>query len=499
MKRKINLLLLVCLCLSMSACSKPKPFTIDKAFTTAFIGSDKPSEVSNALILNENDHQTLLDKLKVDQWAKVNSSTHDSTAYMHLSGTSKAIYSFYQKDLTTFIDIDTNKDGDPELFYSTTKIDCLDIKLWVEDLNLSVDRFNALKDTEIFEKAFLGSTQSLDQLRQLTLSATDMATLKDLLNLDQWVHISELPSLDPLNDVKCVIESKNQGTSVLLSIYSKNNESYVVLSSPGSEDSNFQLNTTISDAIQAFLENLWNAIIPSDDLPSIRFSQAYIGQTQYIYETDALLPEYLFSLTETQNMEIRSLFDFSTWNEVSDTYLYEDAEFVLITATGAVLYASGDDNSYSIWLDSHGVKKHYVSDANNFQAINDAINSYFIPAAPSLSISDAVYTFAEYYEGPIQDMTSPDLSITLTAAQSNTIKNFLNPTTWRQAFDIPPMGPAIIFLLTDENGVNYAIVTYVSTYVLISVRVNDKDRPVLWMGSQEGATNARNAILSMAP
>ncbi|MEI7668362.1 MAG: hypothetical protein WCI62_05165, partial [Erysipelotrichaceae bacterium] len=136
---------------------------------------------------------------------------------------------------------------------------------------------------------------------------------------------------------------------------------------------------------------------------------------------------------------------------------------------------------------------------NNFLAINDTINSYFNPSAPPLTISDAVYTLAEYYEGPIQDMTSPDLSITLTAAQSNTIKNFLNPASWKQAFDIPPMGPPIIFLLTDENGVSYAVVSYGPTTVLISVQVNETDRPVWWMGSLDGATNARNAILAMAP
>jgi hypothetical protein len=339
----------------------------------------------------------------------------------------------------------------------------------------------------------------IDQIRQLTLSSEDELLLKGLLDFDQWVHISEIPSLDPIDDVLFVLESTIDGESVMLSVYSKNGNSYLVISSSVSMDSYFQLEYSISTEILAFLESLWDAILPVDDIPSLSFSQAYVGPTQYIYDYDTLLPDYLFSLTPTQNLDLRTLFDLGSWTEVSETYVYEDAEFILISSTGAILYFAGNEDSYSIWMNDHELMTHYVSDSNNFQTINDTINSYFIPQAPPLSITDAIYTVAQYYEGPIQDMMSPDLSVNLTSAQSKTIKDFLDPYAWRQAYDIPPRGVIVMFSLTDENGVDYTVFSFGLNTTLISVSMNEIDRPKWWIGSLSGADSAREYILNIAP
>jgi hypothetical protein len=499
MKQKINMLFLICLYLSISACSKPVSFTLDKTFTSVFIGSENPLEVSGQLLLSEEDHQVLIDKLSVETWIKQSASTHDSQAFMHLTGSSKAIYSLYQKDLTTLIEVDTDKDGDPELFYSSSDIKWLELKLWVEVLNLSMDHFTELKDNASFSKAFIGSAHLIDQLRQVTFSSEDELVLKGLLDLDQWIHISEIPSLDPIDDILFVLESTIDEETMMLSVYSKNDLSYVVISSSGSLDSYFQLNTSISAAILAFLESLWDAIIPSDDLESMTFSQGYIGRTQYIYETDVLLPEYLFSLSASQNLTLKTLFDLNTWIEVDEPSYYEDAEFALITASGVVLYVSSGQNSYVIRINDHDDLKFYRSDSTNFQTINDTINSYFIPQAPLSTITDAVYTLTEYYEGPLEDMKSPDLSLNLTSAQSKTIKDFLDPYAWRQAYDIPPRGVIIMFSLTDENGVVYNVFDFGPTTALISVYSSDMEHSKWWIGPLSGANSAREYILSIAP
>jgi len=499
MKQKINMLFLLCLCLSISACSKPSSFTLDQSFTSVYSGSDDPLVSSNALVLGEDDHQDLSMRLSSSTWVKVNSSTHDTSAFIHLLGTSKAIYSFYQKDLTTFIDVDTDKDGDPEFFYSSSDIKWLELKVWIEDLRLSTDRLNQLKTKASFNKAFIGSAQLIDQLRQLTFSNEDELVLNSLMDFDQWVHITEIPSLDPIDDVLFVLESTIDGESMMVSVYSKNDLSYVIISSLGSMDSYFQLKVSISDAILTFLESLWDAILPVDDIPSLAFSQAYVGPTQYIYDYDTLMPDYLFSLTPTQNLDLRTLFDLGSWTEVSGTYVYEDAEFILISSTGAILYFAGNEDTYSIWMNDHDLMTHYVSDSNNFQTINDTVNSYFIPQAPPLSITDAIYTVAQYYEGPIQDMMSPDLSVNLTSAQSKTIKDFLDPHAWRQAYDIPPRGVIVMFSLTDENGVNYTVFSFGPTTTLISVSMNESDRNKWWIGPLSGADSAREYILNIAP
>ena len=499
MKQKINMLFLLCLCLSISACSKPASFTIDQTFTSVLLGSDDPLDGSKALVLNEGDHQDLSMRISTSTWVKVNSSTHDTSAFVHLIGSSNAIYSFYQKDLITFIDVDTDKDGDPEFFYSSSGIKWLELEVWIEDLRLSTDRFNELKDNATYNLAFIGSAHVIDQLRQLTLSSEDELLLKGLLDFDQWVHISEIPSLDPIDDVLFVLESTIDGESTMLSVYSKDSVSYMIISSSGSMDSYFQLDNSISTEILAFLESLWDAILPVDDIPSLSFSQAYVGPTQYIYDYDTLLPDYLFSLTPSQNLDLRTLFDLGSWTEVSGTYVYEDAEFILISSTGAILYFIGNEDSYSIWMNDHDTMTHYISDANNFETINSTINSYFIPQAPSLSITDTIYAIAQYYEGPIQDMMSPDLSVNLTSVQSKTIKDFLDPYAWRQAYDIPPRGVIIMFSLTDENGVDYMVFSFGPTTTLVSVSINETDRPRWWIGSLSGADSAREYILNIAP
>jgi hypothetical protein len=499
MKRKINMLFLLCLCLSFSACSKPISFTLDESFTSVFSGSDDPLLSSNALALNEDDHQDLSMRLSSSTWIKVNSSMHESSAFIHLIGTSKAIYSFYQEDLTTFIDVDSDKDGDPEFFYSSSDIKWLELKLWIEDLRLSTDRLNELKTKASFSNAFIGSVQAIDQLRQVTLSSENKLELKGFLDFDQWVHIPEIPSLDPIDDVLYVLESTMDGSSMMLSFYLKNDLVYVVISSAGSLDSYFQVEASISASLLAFLESLWDAILPVDDVPSIVFSQAYIGPTQYIYDYDTLLSDYLFSLTPTQNLDLRTLFDLGSWTEVSEPSYYQDAEFVLISTTGVILYLSGNESSYSIRVNDHDIMTYYVSESSNFQTINETINSYFIPQAPPQALIDTRYTIAQYYEGPIQDMMSPDLSVDLTSAQSKTIKDFLDPSSWRQAYDIPPRGVIVMFSLTDENGVDYTVFSFGPTTTLISVSMNDTDRPRWWIGSLSGADSARAFILNIAP
>jgi hypothetical protein len=421
---------------------------------------------------------------------------------MHLTGSSKSIYTLYQKDLTTLIEVDTDKDGGPELFYSSLDIDWLKLKLWIEDLNLSMDRFTELKDNASFGKAFIGSAYLIDQLRQVTFSSEDELVLKGLLDLDQWIHISDIPSLDPIEDILFVLESTIDEESMMLSVYSKNNLSYVVISSSGSLDSYFQLNTSISAAILAFLESLWDAIIPSDDLESMIFSQGYIGRTQYIYETDVLSPDYLFSLSASQNLTLKTLFNISTWIEIDTPSYYEDAEFALITASGVVLYVSSGYTSYTTYtirINDHGNLKFYRSDSTNFQTINDTINSYFIPQAPLSTITNAVYTLTEYYEGPLEDMKSPDLSLNLTSDQSKTIKDFIDPYAWRQAYDIPPRGVIIMFSLTDENDVVYNVFSFGPTTALISVYSSEMEHSKWWIGPLSGATSAREYILSIAP
>jgi len=286
---------------------------------------------------------------------------------------------------------------------------------------------------------------------------------------------------------------------VMLNVYSKNDVTYMVISSAGSMDSYFQLENSISTEILAFLESLWDAVLPVDDIPSIAFSQAYVGPTQYIYDYDTLMPDYLFSLTPAQNLDLRTLFDLGSWTEVSEPSYYEDAEFVLISTTGVILYLSGHESSYSIRVNDHDIITYYVSESNNFQTINDTVNSYFIPQAPPLSITDAIYTVAQYYEGPIQDMMSPDLSVNLTSAQSKTIKDFLDPYAWRQAYDIPPRGVIVMFSLTDENSVNYTVFSFGPTTTLISVSLNEIDRNKWWIGSLSGADSAREYILNIAP
>jgi len=118
--------------------------------------------------------------------------------------------------------------------------------------------------------------------------------------------------------------------------------------------------------------------------------------------------------------------------------------------------------------------------------------------APNVVIIDAIYVSASFYEGEVMDMTSPDITVTLTEGQSTTIKDYINPSGWRQAFDIPPMGPALAYVLVDNNGLEYSFL-HLNYDALISIYDVESETVTWWIGPIIGVNDAREFLLELAP
>jgi len=174
---------------------------------------------------------------------------------------------------------------------------------------------------------------------------------------------------------------------------------------------------------------------------------------------------------------------------------------VLFNESGDTFYFAYENTGYVVTIDYHETPERierYNVFTNDFATINNNINSYFEPMAPNVVITDAIYISASFYEGEVMDMTSPDITVTLTEGQSTTIKDYINPSGWRQAFDIPPMGPALGYVLVDDNGLNYNVL-YLNSNALISIYDAESETVTWWIAPIVGVNDAREFLLGLAP
>ncbi len=502
MRNKIYWCLVLCFVFSISACTKPNSFTLDTMFESA-VGSTGDYKLETDRIPLSQEHQTfILEKLNMNQWKKESQGSSQQTVLFYLIGSSGAVYSFSFKDQLTLISVDTKGDGKPDHYYSSTSAMISPISLLIESLDFSRLVLNNLKQSSSFNQAFIGPLGSITNFTRFDLDSAQSTELKSMLQFDKWTYTQSLPSMDPEINSKFTLFTVVNGTINLLVFQTKEDIAYVSLCSIDTRIiASYVLPLSISDSILSRLDQIADLIEPVDDLKDTIFTQAYIGPTQFIYETDIFLPAYLFSLSAEQNMNLKTMLNIAQWVKTTETEDYLDAEFALFNESGHTFYFSYTNTGYVVTIDYHESPKRierYEVNTDHFETINDTMNSYFIPMAPTLVITDATYVSASFYEGEVMDMTVPDITVTLTESQSKTIKDFINPYGWRQAFDIPPMGVALAYVLVDNNGLEYSVL-YLNWDALISIYDAETETVTWWIGPIVGVNDAREYLLTLAP
>ena len=477
------------------ACAPPKTVELDQQFTALIVTSDQ------SIALSDADQDALIGLLKMNTWKSVPDADETSTVSLELVGESGALYALDLTITQPVIRVDEDADGTTDAVFEAASLDAEALLTWANGIIIADLARTALGESVI--------TQVILELADPTLSshfdvgALDAQDVLDRLQLDQWNHLQSLPSLDTTGYDRMILVSSGTDSWVVTLILLPDQTLIIVQEDDTAVVGIFEMPRLAGSAVLDRLKVLAEALKPDHDLANRVFTQGYIGPMQYIYEPSQNDPAYFFTLSPAQQIALMDGLQPTTWvkvNAAEPTTLY--AEFAVVDAEGRTYYFTEVANETVIVTIIDPLQptepEEYRWETTEFMTINSALMSYFIPSGPPSTLVDVQYTSASFYEGDVMDMTSPDITVALSAAQSKTIKDFIDPQSWEQAVDIPPMGPAIGFTLEDADERQYTFL-FVGPYVLVSIRVDEESPAYWWKGSITGAVDARTYLLTLAP
>jgi hypothetical protein len=440
--------------------------------------------------------------LSVNQWTKITRSADPLGKSMILIGESGAVYSIYADETVAVVAVDEDADGKSDGYYEAPSLQKSALLVWGDEVIRAHGAISSIRQSVLTQAVLDRADPNLESSR-FDLSVEDAQDLLDQLQIDQWEHRPAMPSLDLTVYDRMSLVSVGSRT-VVITLYRLPAETLVVIQEDEDERLMvYKAPMALSSALLSTLQTLADALIPDHELANLVFAQGYIGPMQYIYEPSRNDPSYFFALTPAQQITVLDWLKPTTWVKQASaqpTSLY--AEFAMMDTEGIMYYFTEvatatiivtiiDPLQPSQWVEYSWV-------TSDFMSINTQLMTYFTPGGPQPDLLNAVYTSASFYEGEVMDMTSPDITVSLSASQSKTIKDFIDPFSWKQAVDIPPMGPAVGFTLEDGDGRQYTFL-FIGEYVLVTVFEDELSPVTWWKGSMSGAEDARTFLLTLAP
>ena len=502
MKRRVLLAVLTGLILSLVACSPKPTFSVDSAFEAMVDATASPLVLNNHVALSADDQLVLKGLLKSNQWTLSSRSSAPQGVSFFVIGASQAIYTVYANESVPVISVDKNADGNSDAYYDAPALMRVELLAWASDV-LSAHSAKKALDNVVLSQAVLDRVDPVVESNRIDLSAAEASSLLDQLQPQTWEHRSSLPTVD-LSTVNRLVLVGDGSSALVVTMYLLSSETLVVIQDEeGARLGVFKAPTPLGSGLLSTLQELEDALIPVHELANIIFTHGYIGPMQFIYEPSQQDPNYVFELTPAQQIALLEGLEPTTWVKQTSpeaTPLY--AEFAVMDASGKTYYFTEITTGTIIVTIVDPLQPSLVLEyrwmTSAFMAINTQLMGYFVPGGPQAELLNAQYVSASFYEGEVADMTSPDITVSLSAAQSKTIKDYIDPFSWKQAIDIPPMGPALGFTLEDEGGKAYTFL-FVGEYVLINVRVDELSPIQWWVGSMTGAIEARAFLLTLAP
>jgi hypothetical protein len=500
--KRVGCWLVCCLVVMLTACTPSSSFKVDSQFVALVSPENSPLVLANQVDLSTDDQDALVSMLNTNQWTKITRSKDPQTKSLILIGTSQVIYTIYAQESVPVIAVDKDADGKTDMYYGAASLQAPELTVWTNAV-ISAHRAKTVITQSVLTQVILDRIDpNLDSAR-FELLAEDASDLLDQLQVGLWQHLPDLPTVDLTSLNRLSLVSVGSDT-MIITMYLLPGQTLVVIQ----DEDNARLGVykaplTLGSTLLSTLQSMADALAPDHELANLIFTQGYIGPMQFIYEPSQNDPDYYFTLSPAQQIAVLESLDPTSWvkRTVSEpTPLY--AEFAVMDADGKTYYFTemSVETIVITIVDplQPALTVEYQWATSDFMAANTQLMTYFVPAAPPADLLDAQYVAASFYEGEVMDMTPPDITVSLSASQSKTIKDFIDPFSWRQAIDIPPMGPALGFTLEDESGRQYNFL-FVGEYVLVSV-VTDETSPLSWwVGSMSGADEAREFLLTLAP
>ena len=496
MKRVWSLWMVVGILVSLVACAPAKTVVLDDLFTDLIDPSD------HHVALSTEDHAALLGILKINTWKKVTRSADPQTIAVVLIGESGALYSISVTEEKPVIAVDEDADGTTDATFEAASLEGELLVEWRDGIMTANQALTTLS-TSLITRVALELVDPQDPSGHFDLPLLEADDVMELLLPQTWEHVQSLPDVDNAGYDRMTLVSSGSKTLVVTLILLPEKTLVMIQDEGGTTLGEFAVPVSMGSAVLSKLKLLADALIPHHELANRVFTQGYIGRTQYIYDPSENDPAYYFTLSAAQQIAMLDWLKPTTWIKQGTADLAAlYAEFAVVDAEGRTYYFTelSTDTVIVTVIDPQNPTSpsEYHWETTDFMDANTVLMSYFVPGGPSTDLLNALYTEASFYEGELMDMTAPDITVSLSAAQSKTIKDFIDPFSWKQAVDIPPMGPAIGFTLKDDSDRQYTFL-FIGEYVLVSIRVDEESPSVWWTGSITGAMDARTFLLTLAP
>lgn len=496
MKRMWSFWMVLGILVSLVACTPAKTIVLDDQFTDLIDPEDRQ------VTLSAEDHTTLLSLLKINTWKKVSRSADPQTIALVLIGESGALYALAFTEDIPLIALDEDANGTIDAYYEAATLDAEAVLAWRDDL-ITADLALTALSTSLLTSVVLELSSPLDPSGRFDLPLVDATDVLELLQVETWENLQSLPSGDLTGFNRMTLVGSGSMTLVVTLILLPEKTIALIQDEGNTTLGVYASSLSLGSAVLSKLKLLADVYIPHHELANRVFTQGYIGPLQYIYDSTSLNPAYVFALSGAQQITMLDWLEPTTWVKQGSADLNAlYAEFAVMDAEGRTYYFTEQSNELVVVtvIDplNPAAPSAYHWETTDFMAANTELMSYFIPGGPPSELLNALYTEASFYEGELMDMTAPDITVSLSAAQSKTIKDFIDPFSWKQAVDIPPMGPAIGFTLVDDAERQYTFL-FIGEYVLVSIRIDEESPSVWWKGSITGAMDARTFLLTLAP
>jgi hypothetical protein len=199
--------------------------------------------------------------------------------------------------------------------------------------------------------------------------------------------------------------------------------------------------------LKAFLSPLYAQISPSQALIQAKLTRMYVGQGYG--EITFLKPDYFQNLSASQCQTLSDRIDRSTWIKMARFQPMTEygAFYVLTDELGNTYYFMEDRETTTVNVINGFTQETYVANSSGLLDLRSQLIDWYVPKGVlpenKYFIFDQAYTGSDFGDTLIGN---PSL------AQSQKIMEILNPSSWKQAYDIPPTEWSYERKLVTNNG-----------------------------------------------
>ncbi len=448
--KKLTMILLTMMVM-LSGCSTPiKKLDLTAiTFVDYYYGSDSLIPNMEFFPLETNQINPLTPYLDTASWVAIKKPAGTITAVFTLRDFRQREFSFSLKDDKMLVVI---KDNQTTYYYQGTKEDYVGLADAIEGFH-QTDYVPDLSDLVLNMGLPEGENTLISDM--VTLTAEQSTEVLELLNLDSWSVSEVLVPYDYCYEL--IIRTINY---LSIGFRLEGNQEIAVIRDMLSNDYTvYDVPANVKQNVKTLVRSYIVIDHPDGDFLDTLFAQSYIGFGEG-FGSAYMIPEYIYTLTDTQAIQLNGMFDLSNWEVLTTIPEIYYFTFGLIDTNGNRFFFTQDGDGTVIkvlYADSTKEPSYYAIRLMTPETIRQNLGDWYVPQKPSAYVRSL--DFIKVRSGFDEETASVYL-YDLTADQLLEFKEILDFDSWIQSYNIPGMGLNASYMLETNDSISMVITLF---------------------------------------